>query len=71
MGETVYLDLAGATWKKSTRSAGNGQCVEVATVGDHVAVRDSKDIAMPPLVFSREAWVSFVTGVSAGDFDPR
>ena len=64
-------DLAGATWKKSTRSAGNGQCVEVASVGDHVAVRDSKNVAMQPLVFSREAWVSFISGVSAGDFDPR
>jgi len=67
----VSLDLNGAQWRKSTRSAGNGNCVEVADTGDQIAVRDSKNLDVTPLVFSREAWVSFISGVSAGDFDPR
>ncbi len=65
----MNLDLTGAQWKKSSRSAGNGQCVEVALVGDHVAVRDSKHPSTLPLTFSRDAWVSFISAVNRGDFD--
>lgn len=53
-------------WRKSTRSGGNGACVE-ARYFDHTAqVRDSKDTAGPVLAFSRDAWASFVRGVPAG-----
>ncbi|MGC5019636.1 DUF397 domain-containing protein [Micromonospora sp. DT47] len=57
------LDLSGADWRTSTRSIGNGNCVEVATACAVVAVRDSKDRPGPVLVFSPSAWASFVTGV--------
>ncbi|MEU5938117.1 DUF397 domain-containing protein [Micromonospora sp. NPDC047548] len=40
-------------------------CVEVATVDDRVAVRDSKDRGGPVLVFPSETWAAFVTGVDA------
>jgi len=57
------LDLTLAQWRTSTRSVGNGNCVEVATAGDRVAVRDSKDRPGPVLAFPSPAWRAFVTGI--------
>jgi Domain of unknown function (DUF397) len=61
-------DLTGANWFKSSRSANNGQCVEVAFVNGQVAVRDSKNPAGPALVFSESAWTAFVHGVATDEF---
>jgi len=61
-------DLTGASWFKSSRSANNGQCVEVAFTGGQVAVRDSKNPAGPALVFSESAWTAFVAAVATDEF---
>ena len=53
-------------WHKSSHSSANGQCVEVAPVAGAVAVRDSKDLAGPELIFTRPAWVAFVEGLKRG-----
>ncbi|RQX10775.1 DUF397 domain-containing protein [Micromonospora arida] len=59
-------DLAGATWRKSTRSGrSGGNCVEVAdNLPDVVGVRDSKDPTGPALTFAPATWAAFVSGVT-------
>ncbi|WFE32953.1 DUF397 domain-containing protein [Micromonospora sp. WMMD975] len=55
------MELSGATWRKSTRSGTQGDCVEVADNLDGVVgVRDSKDPAGPVLTFAPDAWRAFV-----------
>jgi len=57
-------------WHKSTFSAPNGDCVEVADLeGGGRAVRDSKDPAGRVLAFTASEWEAFTNGVRAGEFD--
>ncbi|MQA26359.1 MAG: DUF397 domain-containing protein, partial [Micromonosporaceae bacterium] len=55
--------------RKSSRSVGASDCVEVA-LGDHrVGVRDSKDQGGPALWFPETAWADFIAAARAGEFD--
>ena len=63
------VDLSRATWHKSTRSNGQGDCVEAAENADIVGVRDSKDRTGPMLVFGHAGWRAFLAAVKDGEFD--
>jgi len=58
-------------WRKSLRSIGNGNCVEVAPVYSGVAVRDSKKPDVLMLEYSAESWRVFTAQARQGIFDPR
>jgi hypothetical protein len=59
-----------STWRKSTRSIANGQCVEAARLtDDHLALRDSIDKSGPMIVFTRMEWRAFLNGIKSGGFD--
>lgn len=62
-------DLSRAHWRTSSHSSGNGACVEVAEIGDIIAVRDSKDPGGPKLAFTAPEWEAFTAGVRGGEFD--
>jgi hypothetical protein len=56
-------------YRKSSRSYGTGDCIEVAVPsGKRIAVRDSKNVHGAVLSFSSAQWNAFVAGVRTGEF---
>jgi Domain of unknown function (DUF397) len=57
-------------WFTSSFSGGNGaNCVEVAFLPGAVAVRDTKDRALPPHHYAVADWAAFLAGVRSGEFE--
>ncbi|MGH9211542.1 MAG: DUF397 domain-containing protein [Acidimicrobiales bacterium] len=58
-------------WRKSSRSSGGDNCVEVAIAGDgSVGVRDSKQHGLGPVLeFTPTEWEAFLGGAKDGEFD--
>ncbi|MET9929796.1 MULTISPECIES: DUF397 domain-containing protein [unclassified Streptomyces] len=60
-------NLTGAHWRKSSYSADNGgQCIEVADLTAHVAVRDSKNSGGPAFLAAPAAFAAFVSAAAEG-----
>ncbi|MFE9580345.1 DUF397 domain-containing protein [Nocardia sp. NPDC006044] len=65
----MSVPLPDARWFKSSHSAPNNECVEVAFLTNGlVGVRDSKNLNGSALVFTPDEWDAFTTGVIAGAF---
>ncbi|MEU9603646.1 DUF397 domain-containing protein [Streptomyces sp. NPDC048057] len=55
-------------WRKSSYSAANGNCVEVAPAGTYgMAVRDSKDLGAGQQTYSAVQWSTFVNALRSGE----
>ncbi|MHB6911294.1 DUF397 domain-containing protein [Streptomyces sp. DB-54] len=61
--------LLGARWVKASASDGRDDCVELADLGENVAVRNSRDPEGPALIFTRSELAAFVDGSRKGEFD--
>lgn len=59
--------LGGASWRRSSHSTAANNCVEAARLPSGLtAVRDSKDVRGPALLFAPQAWSDFVRDLADG-----
>lgn len=65
----MTVDYSDARWRKSSRSGNEGQCVEVADLGNSVGLRDSKNPDGPKLVFTTKEITEFAARIKAGRLD--
>jgi hypothetical protein len=64
------IDLDGARWTSGRRlQPDSPNYVEVAFVGEAIAVRDSTNPDGPALIFTPAEWDAFVGGAKDGEFD--
>jgi len=50
-------------WRKSSASAGAGECVEVASSGQAVLTRDSRDQSGVVLAFTAAQWLGLMSRI--------
>jgi len=63
-------ELVGASWRKSSYSNSQGNCVEFAALPDgSVAVRNSRDPQGPALIYTRAEISALLSGARDGEFD--
>jgi Domain of unknown function (DUF397) len=59
-----------SSWRKSSYSAANGDCVEVGRLADsRIGVRDSKDASAAALSPTLAGWRAFIGEVKRGRLD--
>ncbi|MGW1680424.1 DUF397 domain-containing protein [Saccharopolyspora sp. NPDC002376] len=57
------------TWRKSSYSGPDTNCVEVGLSSDEVGVRDTKDCDGGLLAVEQRQWRAFLAAVRSGRFD--
>lgn len=57
----------GVTWRKASRSVGNGECVEISSHLGRVSIRDSKNPEGPVLSYSAKTFQAFLDTAKRGD----
>jgi hypothetical protein len=57
------------SWRKSSRSTGGNDCVEVAQAGTSCLVRDSKNPDGVRLSVSPHEWAAFIGHIKDGAYD--
>jgi hypothetical protein len=70
VGHDVTEDAEGSNrkWRKSSRSYGSGECVEVTTSSiQRIDVRDSMNVRGAVLTFSSTQWNTFVASLRSDE----
>jgi hypothetical protein len=66
---SIRADVSQVSWRKSSLSYYNGNCVELCRLGtDRIGIRDSKGNG-PVLIFTDAEWAAFLAGAKQGQFD--
>ncbi|GLZ13521.1 hypothetical protein Acsp04_37560 [Actinomadura sp. NBRC 104425] len=65
------MHVSATTWRKSSHSGPEYNCVEAASFPGAVALRDSKDPDGPKLVLDPTAWHILNADIKAGRYDLR
>ena len=55
-------------WRKSSRSTGGNDCVEVAQTGTSCQVRDSKNPGGARLAVGPQAWAAFIRDIKHSSY---
>jgi len=72
LGNRNSASNSSGIWIKSSLSAYNGNCVEVAGLTENrIRVRDSKHPRGAVLNFTPAEWDAFIGGVHKGEFERR
>ena len=61
-------DPSHTSWRKSSRSGGGNNCVEITEVKRSVLVRDSKNPDGGRLAFTATEWAAFATRLKSGEY---
>jgi hypothetical protein len=70
LAEPLIMQGFPVNWRKSSWSANNGACVEVAaSAQQRIGVRDSKNPGGPVLTVTAAQWQAFLRAAKYGAFD--